>query len=122
MHLSSFFHTVKWFHSFLSNTNNFIQYLNKVECFQVLLCIIDNSIKHHLFVHTHLNDQTVLFQTIQFNIITQFKCQTLLFEAWIGPYQVLPLRARVDLEVMAMKGYSAFPKAPALLDLHYQIV
>ena len=30
---------------------------------------------------------------------------------------MLPLQARVDLGVMAMKGYSTFPKAPALLDL-----
>ena len=28
----------------------------------------------------------------------------------------------VDLGAMAMKGYSAFPKAPALLELHYHIV
>ena len=38
------------------------------------------------------------------------------------PYQVLPLQARVDLGAMAMKGYSAFPKAPALLEPHHQIV
>ena len=31
----------------------------------------------------------------------------------IGSYQVLPLRARVDLGAMAMKGFSAFPKATA---------
>ena len=30
---------------------------------------------------------------------------------------MLPLRARVDLGPMAMKEYSAFPKAPALLEL-----
>ena len=30
---------------------------------------------------------------------------------------MLPLRARVDLGAMAMKGYSTFPKAPALQDL-----
>ena len=35
---------------------------------------------------------------------------------------MLPLRARVDLGAMAMKGYSAFPKAPALLEPHHQIV
>ena len=35
---------------------------------------------------------------------------------------MLPLRARVDLGTMAMKGYSAFPKAPALLEPHHQIV
>ena len=28
--------------------------------------------------------------------------------------QVLPIRARVNLEAMAKKRYSAFPKAPAL--------
>ena len=33
-----------------------------------------------------------------------------LFNPLINPYQVLPLRARVDLGAMAMKGYSAFPQ------------
>ena len=40
----------------------------------------------------------------------------------IGPYQVLRRRARVDLEAMAIKGYSVFPKAPALLGPHHQTV
>ena len=35
---------------------------------------------------------------------------------------MLPLRARVDLGVMAIKSYSAFPKTPALLESHHQIV
>ena len=35
---------------------------------------------------------------------------------------MLPLRARVDLGTMAMKGISAFPKAPATLELYHQIV
>ena len=35
---------------------------------------------------------------------------------------MLPLRAKVDLGVMAMKWFSAFPKAPALLEPHHQIV
>ena len=35
---------------------------------------------------------------------------------------MLPLRARVDLGAMAMKGYSVFPKAPELLEPHYQNV
>ena len=35
---------------------------------------------------------------------------------------MLPLRARVDLGAMAIKGYSTFPKAPALLEPHHQIV
>ena len=40
----------------------------------------------------------------------------------MGPSQVLSLWARVDLGVVAMKGYSAFLKAPALLKLHHEIV
>ena len=39
--------------------------------------------------------------------------QFLLFKPWIGPYQVQPLGA------MAMKGCSAFPKAPASLEPHH---
>ena len=31
-----------------------------------------------------------------------------LFDTEIGPYQVLPLQARVDLRMIAMKGYSTF--------------
>ena len=45
-----------------------------------------------------------------------------LFDPLVGPYQVLPLRAGVDLGAIPMEGYSAFPKAPALLDPHHQIV
>ena len=46
----------------------------------------------------------------------------ILFNPEINPYQELQLWARVDLGVMAMKGYSAFPKALALLEPHHQIV
>ena len=35
---------------------------------------------------------------------------------------MLPLQAKVDWGAMAMKGYSAFPKAPGLLEPHHQIV
>ena len=38
------------------------------------------------------------------------------------PYQVLPFQVRMDLGAMAMKGYSTFPKTPALLEPHHQIV
>ena len=44
------------------------------------------------------------------------------FNPQLGSYQVQPLRARVELGAMAMKGYSAYPKAPALLKSHHQIV
>ena len=39
-----------------------------------------------------------------------------------GTNQVLPVRAREDLGEMAMKEYSTFSKAPALLEPHHQIV
>ena len=35
---------------------------------KLLLCVINNSIKHWSFVYTQLNDQIVLFLTIQFSI------------------------------------------------------
>ena len=38
----------------------------------------------------------------------------------MGPQQVLPLWVRVDLEVMAIKGYSTLPKAPEL-ELNHQM-
>ena len=138
------FSTVKWFQLFLSNTNNSIQYksfvrkqwsgyrycnltliilINTIQSnfhkycytiliiqfwhtykeFQVLLCITNNLIKHQLFVHTH------------------FKCQTVLFDPYIGPYQVLPLRVRVDLSAMA-KEYSTFPKAGVSLSDGLELV
>ena len=37
-------------------------------------------------------------------------------------YQVLPPWARVNLKAIGIKEYSAFPKAPALLEPHHQIV
>ena len=43
-----------------------------VKWFQVLQCITNNSIKHQSFIYTQLNDQTVLFQTIQFSISLLF--------------------------------------------------
>ena len=39
--------------------------LNTIKWFQVLLCIIKNSINHQSNVSTQLSSQTVLFQTIQ---------------------------------------------------------
>ena len=46
----------------------------------------------------------------------QFSNSTQLSPIWHieGPYQVQPLRPRVNLKAMAMKGYSTFPKAPVL--------
>ena len=62
-----------------------------------------NSILHKSFVCTH------------------FKCQTVLFNSQIEPNQVLPLRAKVIQGVMAMKGYSAFPKALVLPETDHEM-
>ena len=106
-------------------------------------------IKQFSLVQVEFQCKKIPFQTIQFSISTQFKCKypvylskTFLFQAIqfsqtiqfsirmplvlfnlsIGPYQVLPFRARVNLGAMAMKGCSAFPKAAASLEPHHQIV
>ena len=55
-----------------------------------------------------------------FLVALDYCCQQhslVLFDPLIGLYQVLLLWARVDLGAILMKGYSAFPKPPALLDL-----
>ena len=52
----------------------------------------------------------VIFQAIQFSIGT------------INFYQALLFGTRVDVGAIVMKGYYAFPKAPAVLEYHYQIV
>ena len=70
--------------------------------YYVILAIQSNI--NHLF--TQFNVKTVLFQTIQFNIshlFGEFRCQ-------------------IVLGAIAMKGYSTFPKAPALPKPHHQIV
>ena len=46
--------------------------INEVKWFQVLSCIINNSIKHRSFVYTLLYYQTGPFQTIQFSICHLF--------------------------------------------------
>ena len=45
-----------------------------------------------------------------------------LFDPEIGSYQMLQLEARVDLGAMAMKRYSAFPKALAWLTIRLSSV
>ena len=72
---------------------------------------------YNKFSISSLDIETVLFQTIQFSISTQF---------WsIWPTDITPpgviTPARLDLEATAVKGYSALPKAPALLECYHQI-
>ena len=69
-------------------------------------------------LNTQLNVKIVKFKTIQFSLITQFNSIQLIDRILSGASTPV----KVDLRVMAMKGYSTFPKAPALLKPHYQIV
>ena len=64
-------------------------------------CLVSLKIKSNIshFFYTQLNVKSVLFQTVHFSISTQFKCQTVLFDPWIGPCQVLPLQARGVLRI-----------------------
>ena len=59
------------------------------------------------------------FLTIQLGLSHLFghnlDIKTVLLNPQIGPYQVRPLQTRMDHRVMAVKGYSAFPKAPAFI-------
>ena len=91
--------------------------LHTVKCFKVLLCITNNSIKLQSFVYTQLNNQTVLFLTIQFGmsfVCTQFKCQTCSIWPIDRTLSGATTPTWVDLGAMAMKGYSTFPKAKTL--------
>ena len=79
--------------------------------------------------YTGYLSKTFLFQAIQFSqtvpiqtIHISLSIQLVLFNPEIGPYQVLPRKARVDLGAIVMKGCSAFPKAPALLKPYQKIV
>ena len=77
-----------------------------------MLCITNNSIKHQSFVYTQLNDEKVLFQTIQFSISDLFVLGLNVKQFYLT-YQGITLQARVDLGEMAMKEFSTFPKAPS---------
>ena len=102
----------RW-HLWTSLSSFFSIPLNDFNYFYVSLTIQSN-ISHFLL--------TVNDETIQFCVNAHFKCQTILFDPYIGPYQVLTLRTRADLGVMAVTSYSAFPNALALLEPNHQII
>ena len=52
---------------------------------------------------------------------TCFNCQIVLFDSLIRPYQVLQLRARVNVGTMARRRCPTFTKAPKL-EPHHKIV
>ena len=82
---------------------------------QISCSFSNNSVSAYV---CSLNVKTALFQAVTFCINTVY----FYFDTYIGPYLVPLLRARVDLRAMAMRWYYSFPKAPALLKPHHQIV
>ena len=74
------------------------------------------SLTIQLNISCLLNDWTVLFQPIHFSRshCTQFKCQIVLLDSLIGPFQVLPLWTRVDLGLMAMKRVLHIPESSSI--------
>ena len=98
--------------------------LYRVKWFQVLLCITNNSFKHQSFVYTQLNDQTILFQTIQFSISHLFAHslnvkQFYLIHRNLAGATTLGQSGPVS---NGNEGYSSFPKALVLLAPHHQIL
>ena len=94
--------------------------MSKIVLFQIIQLSISTQFKYKYGLIVK-SISILLFkftQTIQFSI----SMLLVLFNPYIGPYQVLQLRARVDQGAMAIKGYSIFFKAPALLEPHHQIV
>ena len=64
-----------------------------------------------IYKQVQLNDQTVLFLTIQFNathLVAHSLIVQQLYSTHRQDYQVLLLQVRVDLGVMPLKEYSYF--------------
>ena len=70
--------------------------------------------KHRSIVYTQLNDQFLIIQFVISHLFVLSLNVKLFYN--IRPYPVLLLLARVNLEMMAIKGYLAFPKASVLLE------
>ena len=86
-----------------------------VKWFYVLLNITNSPTKHQSFVY---NDQTSINHLFALNLNVKHFYLTHRKER----NQMQPLRVRVDLGAMAMKGYSLFLEVPILQEDHFQIV
>ena len=89
-----------------------------------MLYITNNSIKHQSFVHTQLNDQTVLFLNIQYSISQLFALNLNIKQFIRLIDRTLPgatASSQSDLGMMAVNGHSTFPKAPTLLVPHIRL-
>ena len=93
--------------SLISN-NKILHDSTKLSSSKYFQSIINNSIKHQLFVYSWLHGQRLLFLTIQFSINHLFATSLnikVLFDPLIRPNQGLPYQVRVDLGAIAIKGF-----------------
>ena len=77
------------------------------------------QLNSYLFTHSSISNNSIYNKSF---VCTQFKISNSSVRTIDRPYPVPPLRARVDLEAMAMKRYSAFSQAQALHEPLHQIV
>ena len=134
-----YFQLLLWLQHFNSCPDNSIStpWLQRLYSFSTLQLFFSSSDLQHkgsfclkLLIKFQIENYQYLHQlfVFPFNINRTLEPQRPFLYKWLylpscyRPYQVLPLRARVYLGTMTMKGYSAFPKAPALMEPHHQIV
>ena len=127
MSLSTFFCTQLngFTHFYLIQIINWLLFicLNTIKWFQILWFNTNNSIKHESFVFTHLDDQTVLFQTN--NLTCHFFALSLNVKQFYLTCRKEPIKCYHSGPEWIwgwwqVKGHSAFPKAPTLAKLHHQ--
>ena len=104
-------HASVWF-GFFYGISNIVGYLMPILVYTYILNI---WFVNTFCRYTQLNDQTVLFLTIQSSIKHLFNHGLNIKQFYLTHRKVLPLWARVDLGVISMKGYSTFPKAPVVI-------
>ena len=110
-------HTVKWLQGLQFKTNYSIQHYSSV-CTQLnssKYCYVSLTVQLNMsFVYIQINDQTVLFQTIQFSIGHLSNSSIWLIDR--------TLSGATTLGVIAKKRYFIFLNASAFLEFHSQIV
>ena len=91
-----------------------------------MLRITNNSIKHQSFVCTQLNDQTVLFLTIQFSICHLFalnlNVKQFYFTHREDSFRCYHFGLKWTWERWQWRSIIAFSKVSALLKPHHQII
>ena len=108
-------------------------HINNCWCFNAKSYSYIYILNKHIFLKSILNKPELIFLHIdnwfQVSLCNSYNLTSVIclhtvcsISPMESPYQVQPLRVKVDLGAIAMKEYSAFPKLPALLKPHCQII